>query len=87
MTRLFATGCVLVSLLVLAGCTPAPKPPILPPMVQPVQCPLTPCRLPGRAAPSLGEDMAAALDQVEAALRSCAVQVLGCIERQDIHRH
>ncbi|HFI1985380.1 Rz1-like lysis system protein LysC [Pseudomonas aeruginosa] len=89
MTKLFATGCVLASLLALAGCTPAPKPLTPAPTAQQAKCPLTPCpltpcRLPGRPPLANGEDATAAIDAVEAALTACAVQVLDCIERQRV---
>ncbi|WP_366078348.1 Rz1-like lysis system protein LysC [Halomonas sp. OfavH-34-E] len=54
-------------------------------IVEPPACPLTPCQLPGRPALVTNDDWRAAVDELEGALLSCAVQVQGCIQRQSGH--
>jgi hypothetical protein len=72
--------------LLLSACgTPVqPLPiPLLGEQDRPHLCPLVACPLPGRQALGHNEDMTAALDETEAALTVCAVQVLDCIQKQD----
>lgn len=45
-----------------------------------------PCRLPYRPPVLVNEQWGEALDAVDAALLSCARQVLACIERQGVQR-
>ncbi|WP_205883836.1 hypothetical protein, partial [Pseudomonas viridiflava] len=71
--------------LLLSACaTPEPPQPTLSlgERDRPKLCQLVPCLLPGRPAPSLNEDMTAALDDTEAALEACAVQTLDWINKQ-----
>lgn len=73
-----------LSLLLSACATPAPQQltPLPGERDRPRLCPLVACPLPGRPAPGHNEDMTAALDDTETALKACAVQVLDCIQRQ-----
>ena len=76
----------LASFLLLSGCgTPGPaqQTSLLGARDQPRLCPLVACPLPGRLAPSVNEDLTTAIDDTEAALLSCAAQVLDCIQKQD----
>lgn len=86
MTRLSPITCAVLCLPLSACVTPAAKPPTLPSTVavQPGQCPLTPCRLPGRPAIATTDDWRLALDATEDALLACAAQVLDCMERQRV---
>ncbi|MCY1298014.1 hypothetical protein D9M70_474780 [compost metagenome] len=86
MIRKWPTTCAVLCLLLSAGCTPAPKPQTPPPTTVRQDCPLTPCRLPGRPAPTANDDWGRALDAVETELKSCAVQVLDCMQRQAAQR-
>ncbi|MCY1364247.1 hypothetical protein D9M69_510440 [compost metagenome] len=86
MTRKLLTTCAALCLLLSAGCTSAPKPPIPPPTTARQDCPLTPCRLPGRAALAENEDWRLALDAVEAELKLCAAQVIDCMRRQAVQQ-
>ncbi|WP_223825566.1 Rz1-like lysis system protein LysC [Halopseudomonas salina] len=69
-------------LLTSACSTPAPTPQTQPPTVQRSQCNLVPCLLPGRPPLVVNEDWRRALDEVEGALESCALQVRGCIGKE-----
>ncbi|MCY1371866.1 hypothetical protein D9M69_590340 [compost metagenome] len=84
MTRLSVNTFALLCLLPLAACTSAPKPPTPPPTEARQFCPLVPCRLPARSAPSSNEDWRLAVDELEAELQRCAGQVLDCIGRQEV---
>lgn len=84
MTKPSLITCLGLSLLVSACSTQGQKPPILPSIKPVAQCKLTPCYLPGRPALVQNDDWPKAVDEAEAALLSCAVQVLGCIELQDV---
>ncbi len=84
MTRLSLTTCAILCLLLSAGCTSAPKPPIPEPTACRPECPLVVCRLPGRPAVVANEGWQRAVDELEAELLSCAAQVLDCIERQGV---
>ncbi|SUD18167.1 Uncharacterised protein [Aquipseudomonas alcaligenes] len=70
-------------LLLSAGCTSAPKLPTQQPTAPRMECSLVPCRLPARSAVVVNDDWRRALDESDAALLSCAGQVLACIERQE----
>lgn len=48
-----------------------------------MECSLVPCRLPARSVMVVNDDWRRALDESDAALLSCAGQVLACIERQE----
>lgn len=75
------------SCLLLLGCaTSAPKQPTPPPGAPVLVCELVPCALPARPPLQVNEDFAAALDDTEAALLSCAVQVLDCMQKQTAAR-
>ncbi|WP_371917563.1 hypothetical protein [Pseudomonas sp. B24(2017)] len=67
----------------MAGCTSAPKQLTPGPTEALRSCNLVPCRLPGRPAPGRNEAWPKAIDEVEAELKACAVQVLGCIAKQN----
>lgn len=69
-------------LLMSACSTPSPTQPTLPPTVPTATCDLVLCYPPGRAPLTVNEDWRLALDDVEAALESCALQVRGCMEKQ-----
>ena len=47
-----------------------------------MECSLVPCRLPGRPVIVVNDDWRRALDESDAALLSCAGQVLACLDRQ-----
>lgn len=47
-------------------------------------CSLVPCVLPARPAVLVNDQWRQALDATDAALSSCALQVMGCIERQKV---
>ena len=51
-----------------------------------MECSLVPCRLPYRPPVLVNEQWGEALDAADAALLSCAGQVLACIERQAVQR-
>ena len=78
-----------VASLLLSGCamqdpkvaTPLPIEPM------PQVCSLAPCLLPSRPPLVLTEDAYRALDETEAALTSCAAQVLDCIKKQEAVSH
>ena len=71
--------------LLLSACsTPAPRPPTLAPTFPPQPCNLVPCNLPARPPLLINDHGRQALDESEAALLSCAAQVLKCIERQRV---
>ncbi len=86
MTRplLSISGCLF--LLTLAGCTSAPPQPTPPPTVAQQFCPLVACQLPARPVVLVNDQWRQALDMTEAALLSCASQVLECIQVQDVQR-
>ncbi|MFK0926632.1 Rz1-like lysis system protein LysC [Pseudomonas aeruginosa] len=86
MTRLSMSICAGLCLLALAGCTNGPRPPTQAPTAGRQFCPLVPCVLPARPAVLVNDQWRQALDDTEAALLSCANQVLGCIQRQDAQR-
>ncbi len=86
MTRLSMSICAGAYLLALAGCTNAPKQPTPPPTAARQFCPLVACVLPARPAVLVNDQWRQALDDTEAALLSCANQVLECIQRQDAQR-
>ena len=82
MTRPSLTISLLLCLLISVGCTSAPKQPT-PPSTEPRHyCALTPCRLPARPPPVVTEDWRRAVDELEAELIACALQVIACQERQ-----
>ena len=82
MTKPSLTISLVLCLLLSAGCTNAPKPPT-PPRTEPRHyCALTPCRLPVRPALVVTEDWRRAVDELEAELIACALQVRACQERQ-----
>ncbi|MDG9855673.1 MULTISPECIES: Rz1-like lysis system protein LysC [Pseudomonas aeruginosa group] len=62
------------------------KQPTPPPTVARQYCPLTACLLPSRPAVMVNDQWRQSLDMTEAALISCAGQVLGCIQIQDAQR-
>ncbi|WP_356948382.1 hypothetical protein [Metapseudomonas otitidis] len=67
----------------MVGCTNDPRPPIQLPGTPRMACSLAPCVLPARPAVLVNDQWRQALDATDAALSSCALQVLGCIGRQD----
>lgn len=77
-------GCL--CLLALAGCTSAPQQPTQAPTAARQFCPLVVCQLPARPAVLVNDQWRQALDVTEAALLSCASQVLECIQVQDTQR-
>lgn len=86
MIRKSLTTSAALCLLLLGGCTSAPKQPIPPPTTARQFCPLVACPLPARPAVLVNDQWRQALDDTEAALLSCANQVLECIQRQDAQR-
>jgi len=86
MIRPLMSICVGLCLLTLAGCTNAPKQPTPAPTAARQFCPLVACVLPARPAVLVNDQWRQALDDTEAALLSCANQVLACIQRQDVQR-
>ena len=79
-----AIGWLALCLLLSVGCTPGLKPPTPVHIDQRPACPLTPCRLPGRP-PVIGNDQwPAAVDELEAELKACAIQVIECITLQQV---
>lgn len=86
MTKLLLSICVGLFLLALAGCTNAPQQPIPAPTVARQFCPLVACPLPARPAVLANDQWRESLDVTEAALLSCANQVLDCIQTQDAQR-
>lgn len=86
MTKSSLNICAGSFLLVLAGCTSAPKQPTQPPIAARQYCPLTACPLPARPAVLVNDQWRQSLDVTEAALISCASQVLGCIQIQNAQR-
>ena len=67
----------------LSGCgTLAPIQPTPLPIGPALSCSLVPCRLPGRPPLAINEDWDRALVEADAALTSCATQVLDCIQKQ-----
>ncbi|WP_373295812.1 Rz1-like lysis system protein LysC [Kushneria pakistanensis] len=69
----------------LSGCTTsAPVQQTRPLIVETgAACPLTPCHLPARSPIESNDDWPAAVDDLEDALLTCAIQVRGCIDRQN----
>lgn len=86
MIRLSMSTCAGLCLLTLAGCTNAPKQLTPAPTEARQFCPLVACVLPARPAVLVNDQWRQALDDTEAALLSCANQVLACIQRQDVQR-
>lgn len=86
MTKLLPSTCVGLYLLASGGCTSAPEQPIQVPTVARQYCPLVACPLPARPAVLTNDQWRESLDVTEAALISCANQVLGCIQVQDAQR-
>lgn len=86
MTKLSLTISLVLCLLLSAGCMNAPKPPTPPPTQPRLECSLVPCRLPYRLPVLVNEQWGEALDAADAALLSCAKQVLACIDRQNTQR-
>lgn len=86
MTRplLSISGCLF--LLALAGCTSAPQLPTPGPTAARQFCPLVACQLPARPSVLVNDQWRQSLDVTEAALLSCATQVLDCIQVQDAQR-
>ena len=84
MTKLWLTISLVLCLLLSVGCTNAPKPQTPPPTQPRMECSLVACRLPARPAVLVNEQWGVALDAADAALLSCAGQVLACIERQAV---
>ena len=82
MMKLLLSICVLLYLLVSAGCTSAPQQPTPVIIESRPKCALIPCQLPARPALQSNDDWRRAVDQLEDDLLSCAVQVQGCIELQ-----
>lgn len=67
----------------LGGCTNDPRPQTPLPGTPRMACSLVPCVLPARPAVLVNDQWRQALDTTDAALSSCALQVMGCIERQE----
>ena len=86
MTKLLLSTCVGLCLLALAGCTNAPQQSTPAPTVARQFCPLVACPLPARPAVLANDQWRESLDVTEAALLSCANQVLDCIQTQDAQR-
>uniref|UniRef100_UPI00403F9797 hypothetical protein n=1 Tax=Pseudomonas sp. TMP9 TaxID=3133144 RepID=UPI00403F9797 len=63
---------------------PAPKPATPQPTLRHQTCNLVPCRLPARPPLLINDHWRQALDESDAALVSCAVQVQRCIEREKV---
>lgn len=83
MTQRLLSTCAALFLLLLAGCTSAPKPPTQVVIEPPRQCPLIPCTLPARPAPQANDDLLTAIDELESELLHCAAQVVNCIKIQE----
>lgn len=69
--------------LLLTGCSsPVQKPPTQPNTSQVQPCPLVACRLPARPAVLVNEQWKDAVLVTEDALKTCAAQVLACMQQQ-----
>lgn len=69
--------------LLLTGCSShVQKPPTQPSTIQVQPCPLVACRLPARPAVLANEQWEDAVLVTEDALKTCAAQVLACIQQQ-----
>lgn len=69
--------------LLLTGCSsPVQKPPTQPNTSQAQPCPLVACRLPARPAVLVNEQWKDAVLVTEDALKTCAAQVLACMQQQ-----
>lgn len=86
MTKLLLSICMGLCLLVSGGCTCALQQPTPVPTVARQYCPLVACPLPARPAVLANDQWRESLDVTEAALLSCANQVLDCIQTQDAQR-
>ncbi len=86
MIKPLLSTCVSLCLLALAGCTSALQQPTPAPTVARQFCPLVACLLPARPAVLANDQWRESLDVTEAALLSCANQVLDCIQTQDAQR-
>lgn len=86
MTKSLLSTCAGLFLLALVGCTNAPQQPTPAPTVARQFCPLVACQLPARPAVLTNDQWRESLDVTEAALLSCANQVLDCIQTQDAQR-
>lgn len=75
--------CVLLYLLVSAGCTSALQQPTPVHIDNRPACALIPCQLPERPALLTNDEWRRAVDELEDELLSCAVQVRSCIELQE----
>lgn len=82
MKKLFLIILLLLFLLILAGCTSAPKQPTPVHIDNRPACPLTLCVLPARELLLTNDDWRRAVDDLEDELLSCSVQVKNCIEQQ-----
>lgn len=82
MIRPSLTISLLLCLLASAGCTSAPKQPTPPATAPRHYCPLTECRLPARPPLVTNDDWRRAVDELEAELSACALQVIECREVQ-----
>ncbi|MBY4837535.1 Rz1-like lysis system protein LysC [Pantoea sp. DY-5] len=82
-TRYSVTGLLLLCLMMLLGCTPAPPSPA--PEIIWIGCPrVTSCPVPGNSLRTAG-DLAADNRQLDAALASCGLQVEIIKECQEQH--
>lgn len=86
MIKLLLSTCVGLFLLALAGCMSDPQQPTPEPTATRQYCPLVACPLPARPAVLANDQWRESLDVTEAALLSCANQVLDCIQTQEAQR-
>jgi len=82
MTKLSLSICAVLFLLCMGCSSPAPKQPTQLNTSQVEPCPLVACRLPARPAILGNDQWAPALLDAEDALKTCAAQVLACMQQQ-----
>lgn len=82
MTKLSLSICAVLCLLCMGCSSPAPKQPTPSSTSQVEPCPLVACRLPARSAILRNDQWQGAVLDTEDALKTCAAQVLACIEQQ-----
>jgi len=82
MTKLSLSICAVLFLLSTGCSSPAPKQPTPPSTTQAEPCPLVACRLPGRPAILANDQWEPAVLELESELKTCAAQVLACMQQQ-----
>ena len=82
MTKLSLSICAVLFLLCTGCSSPVQKQPTQPSTSQAEPCPLVACRLPARPAVLVNEQWEDAVLVTEDALKTCAAQVLACMQQQ-----